>query len=167
MASSESQDVYANQSPCDHAEAKLKEIIDNLFELGITVQDFQAESGSVVQSRINNLVTKLAQLDDLKDAIEDTVPLDVFSEVATLTVLQILSFPWAWLNTSCIEEGKNPDLLTRDIVDQTAAENQFTRGKMETMQKFHALLLNELSQILPNETEAYRSLHPTNDHPPS
>ncbi|KAJ1972733.1 RNA polymerase II mediator complex subunit [Dimargaris verticillata] len=146
MASSESQEVYASQSPCDHAEAKLKEIIDNLFELGITVQDFQAESGSVVQSRINNLVTKLTQLDELKDAIDDTVPLDVFS---------------------CIEEGKNPDLLTRDIVDQTAAENQFTRGKMETMQKFQTLLLNKLGQILPEEAEAYRSIHPPKNHPSS
>ncbi|KAJ1927493.1 RNA polymerase II mediator complex subunit [Tieghemiomyces parasiticus] len=137
MASSEPTRSDGLADPYHEAEFKVKEIIDTLFELGITVQDFQASSGPVVQSRIADLITKFSQLDALKDSLEDGVPLDVLS---------------------CIEEGKNPDLLTKEVVDQAAAENQFTNGKQQTMAQFNSVLLNELAQTMPEETQAYRDL---------
>ncbi|KAJ1655260.1 RNA polymerase II mediator complex subunit [Dispira simplex] len=123
-------------SPSVHqAETKVKEIIDTLFELGITVQDFRNDDSTVIQNRINDLVTRLAQLGELATTVEESIPLDVLS---------------------CIEEGKNPDLLLRGVVDQAAAENQFTRGKLQTMEKFRDVLLEELDKTLPEQLQAYQ-----------
>ncbi|KAJ1973769.1 RNA polymerase II mediator complex subunit [Dimargaris cristalligena] len=138
MASSDANRPVEVSSPCRQAEAKVKEIIDTLFELGITVHEFQSESGPVVHNRISDLIAKFAQLDELKDSVEGSVPLDVIS---------------------CVEEGRNPDCLMRDVLDQVAAENQFTNGKIQSVRKFKDILLNELGNTLPEETKAYEEIH--------
>ncbi|KAK9761151.1 RNA polymerase II mediator complex subunit [Basidiobolus ranarum] len=116
-------------------ELRLKELVESLLEIGITAYDFQAESGDLLNQRIGDLVNSYSQLNELKDSIDIQVPFDV------------LSF---------IEDGKNPDLFTREYVERLAAESHFTNGKIEAMKDFRGILENELNQTFPEQMDAYR-----------
>ncbi|ORY04746.1 hypothetical protein K493DRAFT_311283 [Basidiobolus meristosporus CBS 931.73] len=135
MASSETaRDKDEQEQSRKGLESKLKELVESLLEIGITAYDFQAESGDLIYQRIGDLVNSYSQLNELKDSIDIHVPFDV------------LSF---------IEDGKNPDLFTRDYVERLAAESHFTNGKIEAMKDFRGILEDELKQAFPEQMEAY------------
>lgn len=57
-----------------------------------------------------------------------------------------------------LDQGKNPQLYTKEVIDRTLAKNQQVNGKIELYKKFRATLLKELSEEMPHETMRYRSI---------
>ncbi|TGZ72529.1 hypothetical protein CRM22_002025 [Opisthorchis felineus] len=59
---------------------------------------------------------------------------------------------------SKIDGGQNPQLYTREFMEQALAKNEAVRGKLESLRRFRALLIAELSRHFPNEMAKYRAV---------
>lgn len=57
-----------------------------------------------------------------------------------------------------IDDGKNPDEFTKDIINKCIQRNQTTKGKSEAFKNLRKQLLEELEQEYPEEVEVYREL---------
>ncbi|CAN1255660.1 Mediator of RNA polymerase II transcription subunit 10b, partial [Linum perenne] len=59
---------------------------------------------------------------------------------------------------SLIDDGKNPDEFTRDVINSCIAKNQVTKGKTDAFKALRKNLLDELEQAFPDEIESYREI---------
>ncbi|MBA0806258.1 hypothetical protein Gohar_005717, partial [Gossypium harknessii] len=57
-----------------------------------------------------------------------------------------------------IDDGKNPDEFTRDVLNGCIAKNQVTKGKTDAFKGLRKHLLEELEQAFPDEVESYREI---------
>ncbi|ONK58842.1 uncharacterized protein A4U43_C08F300 [Asparagus officinalis] len=57
-----------------------------------------------------------------------------------------------------IDDGKNPDEFTKDVLNSCIAKNQITKGKTDAFKSLRKHLLEELEQTFPDEVEAYREI---------
>ncbi|KAF9374168.1 Mediator of RNA polymerase II transcription subunit 10 [Podila verticillata] len=127
----------ASEETRQDLELKLKELIECLLELSITVYDFQPESNSLVHQKIQELISQISDIEAFKDKLDIMVPMEV------------LSF---------IEDGKNPDLFTKSFIECVAGENQFTNGKITAMKSFESSLSQNLGALFPEEMDEYQDI---------
>ncbi|CAI5489817.1 unnamed protein product [Closterium sp. Naga37s-1] len=85
----------------------------------------------------NGLVTGFAELLGAAEQCEAHVPLDVLR---------------------CVDEGRNPNEVTRELLRGCVAHNATTKGKVDAFKALRAQLLSEMDRVFPEETEAYRDL---------
>lgn len=57
-----------------------------------------------------------------------------------------------------IDQGKNPQLYTKDFMEKALAENEAVKGKIDSYRRFKTLLLVELSKVFAPEMAKYRSI---------
>nr|GMC99895.1 mediator of RNA polymerase II transcription subunit 10B-like [Ipomoea batatas] len=57
-----------------------------------------------------------------------------------------------------INDGKNPDEFTRDVLNSCIAKNQITRGKIDAFKGLRKHRLDELEEAFGDEVEAYRMI---------
>ncbi|KAK5976937.1 Mediator of RNA polymerase II transcription subunit 10 [Trichostrongylus colubriformis] len=57
-----------------------------------------------------------------------------------------------------LDQGKNPQLYTKEVLERTLLKNKEVNGKVETYKKFHAALLKELGEEMPEDTMTYRNI---------
>uniref|UniRef100_A0A8C2LGJ7 Mediator of RNA polymerase II transcription subunit 10 n=1 Tax=Cricetulus griseus TaxID=10029 RepID=A0A8C2LGJ7_CRIGR len=69
--------------------------------------------------------------------LQDIVPLEVFGYV---------------------DQGRNPQLYTKECLERAPAKNEQIKGKIDTMKKFKGLLIQELSKVFPEDMAKYRSI---------
>ncbi|GFZ16370.1 mediator complex, subunit Med10 [Actinidia rufa] len=60
-----------------------------------------------------------------------------------------------------IDDGKNPDEFTLDVLNVCIAKNQITKGKADAFKSLRRHLLQEPEQAFPDEVESYREIHAT------
>ena len=60
--------------------------------------------------------------------------------------------------TDYIDQGRNPQLYTKDCIEKALYKNEETKGKIDLYRRFKGNLLNELQQTFPQEINKYRSL---------
>ncbi|VEL30517.1 unnamed protein product [Protopolystoma xenopodis] len=117
-------------------EEAIESIINHAREAGIIVCDYQPSI--TFQRRINELVIRLQDVNKLQNDFHDVfVPIEVFTK---------------------IDAGQNPQLYTRECMERALARNEAVRGKLESLRRFRALLMSELSSYFPNEIAKYRSV---------
>ncbi|KAL6175857.1 hypothetical protein ACLB2K_052495 [Fragaria x ananassa] len=87
--------------------------------------------------RLNALVTKLDNMAKLSDKCTIQVPAEVFN---------------------LIDNGKNPDEFTRDVISSCIVKNQITKGKSDTFKSLRKHLLDQLEHTFPDEVESYRDI---------
>ncbi|KAI9597389.1 transcription factor subunit Med10 of mediator complex-domain-containing protein [Syncephalis fuscata] len=109
-------------------EAQLGETVNSLFTLGLSVYDFQTGTDALLRHRVNELVTRYRDLTELGSNMEIMIPEEVIRYV---------------------EDGRNPDLFSREFAERTVAENQFANGRMKAFETFGQQLMEELGQVLP------------------
>ncbi|XP_037844625.2 mediator of RNA polymerase II transcription subunit 10 isoform X1 [Chlorocebus sabaeus] len=98
------------------------------------------------QAPRNFIVTGLQDIDKCRQQLHDiTVPLEVFEY---------------------IDQGRNPQLYTKECLERALAKNEQVKGKIDTMKKFKSLLIQELSKVFPEDMAKYRSIR-GEDHLPS
>nr|XP_034379158.1 mediator of RNA polymerase II transcription subunit 10 [Arvicanthis niloticus] len=130
----------------DHLEEHLEKFVENIRQLGIIVSDFQPSSQAGLSQKLNYIVTGLQDIDKCRQQLHDiTVPLEVFEY---------------------IDQGRNPQLYTKECLERALAKNEQVKGKIDTMKKFKSLLIQELSKVFPEDMAKYRSIR-GEDHPPS
>ncbi|KAH7971027.1 hypothetical protein HPB49_005203 [Dermacentor silvarum] len=57
-----------------------------------------------------------------------------------------------------IDQGRNPQLFTKDCMEKALTKNEQVKGKIESYRRFKALLLLELSKVFPTEMAKYRAI---------
>jgi len=55
-----------------------------------------------------------------------------------------------------IDEGKNPNLYTKERIERALERNEQVKGKIEVYSEFRAELLNQLSHVYPKLVETYK-----------
>lgn len=108
-----------------------------IHQLYLTVSSFNAGSQLPLLQRLNALVMELDNMAKLSDKCNIQVPMEVFN---------------------LIDDGKNPDEFTRDVINSCIAKNQITKGKTDTFKSLRKHLLDELEQAFPDEVESYREI---------
>jgi mediator of RNA polymerase II transcription subunit 10 len=59
---------------------------------------------------------------------------------------------------SFIDEGRNPDEYTRNLLNSCVQCNQVSRGKVDAFKALRKHLLEEAEDAFPDEIEAYRAM---------
>uniref|UniRef100_A0A673SV45 Mediator of RNA polymerase II transcription subunit 10 n=1 Tax=Suricata suricatta TaxID=37032 RepID=A0A673SV45_SURSU len=114
--------------------------------LTVPTLESQGVPGWLSGKRLNFIVTGLQDIDKCRQQLHDiTVPLEVFEY---------------------IDQGRNPQLYTKECLERALARNEQVKGKIDTMKKFKSLLIQELSKVFPEDMAKYRSIR-GEDHPPS
>ncbi|XP_040486501.1 mediator of RNA polymerase II transcription subunit 10 isoform X5 [Ursus maritimus] len=97
----------------DHLEEHLEKFVENIRQLGIIVSDFQPSSQAGLNQKLNFIVTGLQDIDKCRQQLHDiTVPLEVFEY---------------------IDQGRNPQLYTKECLERALAKNEQVKGKIDTM----------------------------------
>ena len=121
---------------------QFKELIDTLEDLtetvkhvGIIACDFEEQSQDVLNTKINDMVKGLKKLNDLKDN---------FGQVQV--PYEVLSY---------IDQGRNPQLYTKDCLEKAKLKNEETKEKINSLQSFKDSLVKELKTNMPATMEQY------------
>ncbi|XP_038653119.1 mediator of RNA polymerase II transcription subunit 10 [Cetorhinus maximus] len=130
----------------DNLEEHLEKFIENIRQLGIIVSDFQPSSQAGLNQKLNSMITGLQDVDKCRQQLHDiNVPLEVFEY---------------------IDQGRNPQLYTKECLERALAKNEQVKGKIDTLKKFKGLLIHELSKVFPEEMSKYRAIR-CEDHLPT
>uniref|UniRef100_A0A6M2DFS6 Mediator of RNA polymerase II transcription subunit 10 n=1 Tax=Xenopsylla cheopis TaxID=163159 RepID=A0A6M2DFS6_XENCH len=125
-------------SPLENLEVQLEMFIENVRQIRIIVSDFQPQGQSVLNQKIQGLVSGLQEVEKLKNQVQDIhVPLEVFDY---------------------IDQGRNPQLYTKDCIEKALSKNEEVKGKIDTYRRFKANMLVELQRTFPNELNKYRAI---------
>ncbi|KAK3525181.1 hypothetical protein QTP86_021402 [Hemibagrus guttatus] len=129
----------------DNLEEHLEKFIENIRQLGIIVSDFQPSSQTGLNQKLNLMITGLQDIEKCRQQLNDIhVPLEAFEY---------------------IDQGRNPQLYTKECLERALAKNEQVKGKIDTLTKFKSLLIVELGKVFPEEMAKYKAIH--GDDPPS
>ncbi|KAF8138164.1 hypothetical protein EV363DRAFT_1519110 [Boletus edulis] len=123
-------------------ELELHGLANALYHLGTTVTSDSTKDrdkpagGKQVGLRANEVVHHLTTIDDMAQNIRTMVPFQVLQD---------------------IDNARNPMQLTKERLERSATENQFTNGKIAAIDSYRRLLNEALAKSFP-ETAEY--LHP-------
>ncbi|XP_058734124.1 mediator of RNA polymerase II transcription subunit 10b-like [Vicia villosa] len=106
-----------------------------IHQLTLTVSNYDDAMQMPLLQRINGLVAELDNMMKLAENCNIQVPMEVIK---------------------LIDDGKNPDLFTQDVINDCIAKNQITKGKTDAFKGFRKHLLEELEQNFPDEIETFR-----------
>ncbi|KAG6577769.1 Mediator of RNA polymerase II transcription subunit 10b, partial [Cucurbita argyrosperma subsp. sororia] len=128
----------------DDSKQNLNQVINSiqktlgiLHQLNLTVSNFNAAYQLPLLQRLNSLVLELDNMVKLSEKCTIQVPMEV---------------------VNLIDDGKNPDEFTRDVLNSCIAKNQSTKGKTDAFKGLRKHLLEELEQTFPDEVESYREI---------
>ncbi|CAD5124197.1 DgyrCDS12497 [Dimorphilus gyrociliatus] len=122
----------------EQLEQQLELFIEHSRQLGIMVADFQPQSQEVLNKKLNNMITVMKDLDRMRGSVQDVqVPVDVFEY---------------------IDQGRNPQLYTKECMEKSKAKNEEVRGKIEALNKLRGHLMVELNKTFPHELNKYRAM---------
>ncbi|KAM9383848.1 mediator of RNA polymerase II transcription subunit 10 [Pholidichthys leucotaenia] len=123
----------------DNLEEHLEKFIENIRQLGIIVSDFQPSSQPGLNQKLNLMISGLQDIEKCRQQLNEVnVPLEVFEY---------------------IDQGRNPQLYTKECLERALARNEQVKGKIDTMTKFKSLLISELSKVFPDEMTKYKAIH--------
>ncbi|XP_067932566.1 mediator of RNA polymerase II transcription subunit 10-like [Watersipora subatra] len=126
----------------EELEQHLEMLIENSRQLGIIASDFQPQGQNVLNGKIHSLVQEMQEIDRLKNCVHDIqVPIGVFEY---------------------IDQGKNPQLYTKDSMEKALQKNEEVKGKSESLDRFRGLLMCELSKSFESEMNRYRAARDPN-----
>ncbi|KAH8499592.1 hypothetical protein H0E87_014986 [Populus deltoides] len=128
----------------DDPKQNLNQVIDSiqktlgqLHPLYLTVSSFNTASQPPLLQRLNGLVTELDNMVKLSERCNIQVPMEVLN---------------------LIDDGKNPDEFTRDVINSCIIKNQVTKGKTDAFKSLRKHLLEELEQTFLDEVESYMEI---------
>ncbi|RWR80814.1 mediator of RNA polymerase II transcription subunit 10b-like protein [Cinnamomum micranthum f. kanehirae] len=136
-----------SSDPNEEGKQNLNQVINSidktlglLHQLHLTVSSFSVASQLPLLQRLNAVVSELDTMQRLAENCNIQVPMEV---------------------VNLIDDGKNPDEFTRDVINSCIARNQITKGKTDAFKSMRKHLLEELEQTFPEEVEAYRDIRAT------
>ncbi|VDM27005.1 unnamed protein product [Toxocara canis] len=136
----------ATETRFNQLEQTLENFQENARQMGVIASDFNTRSQEPLNQKIHTLISGLRELDHLKNQFMDVkIP------------LELLEY---------LDQGKNPQLYTKECLERTLNKNKEVNGKIEIYKKFRAVLLKELGEEMPNDTILYRNLRDRKESSP-
>lgn len=122
-------------------EMELMGLVNALYNLGTTVindSTKERERGGVKQvgSRVNDVVTHLAALDDMSQHVGTMIPSQILSE---------------------IDDGRNPMQQTKERIERAATENQYMNAKIKALMSYQEMLNEALCRNFPDLEDALKA----------
>ncbi|KAJ4969487.1 hypothetical protein NE237_016188 [Protea cynaroides] len=136
----QSKEVEDPKQNLTHVINSIQKTLGLLHQLHLTVSSFSVASQLPLLQRMNALVSELDTMQKLGENCDIQVPMEV---------------------VNLIDDGKNPDEFTKDVINSCIARNQITKGKTDAFKGLRKHLLEELEQTFPDEVEAYREIRAT------
>lgn len=133
MTTSEIAQTDANE-PLYATAAQLQALIESTIELGVLVHDNQGtnQSHSALTHKTNQIISQFSGLTNSPFTQQFPIPIDVMTY---------------------IEDGRNPDIYTREFVEVTAKSNARMKGKMQGFLKLRDVLGEKLKDEFPRLKE--------------
>ncbi|CAN3353875.1 mediator of RNA polymerase II transcription subunit 10 [Diutina catenulata] len=131
--------IDGSHRPLQETAEKISGMIDSLIQLGVLVHDNQGtpQSHSTLLNTTNQVVSNLEELWSQKGLDDYPVPIDVISY---------------------IEDGRNPDIYTREFIEVTAKSNARLKGKMEGFAKLRDVLGEKLAEEFPHLKDSIKDI---------
>uniref|UniRef100_A0AAY5KTG9 Mediator of RNA polymerase II transcription subunit 10 n=1 Tax=Esox lucius TaxID=8010 RepID=A0AAY5KTG9_ESOLU len=99
----------------DNLEEHLEKFVENIRQMGIIVSDFQPSSQTGLNQKLNFMITGLQDIEKCRQQLHEiNVPLEAFEY---------------------IDQGRNPQLYTKECLERALAKNEQVKGKIDTMTK--------------------------------
>lgn len=119
--------------------SQLQALVESFIELGVLVHDNQGthQSHVALTHKTNQVVSQLSGLTNSPFTQQYPIPVDVISY---------------------IEDGRNPDIYTREFVEVTAKLNARLKGKMLGFEKLRDVLGDKLVEEFPHLAEPVRDI---------
>ena len=114
-----------NMSPLeDNVDAHLKSAIQTLFEIQLCISSYAGpQTAIILTQKIASLTTSLQTLSTTASALDTSLPPEIIDYV---------------------EDGRNPDIYTREFVESAQKLNMLLKGKSEAFGAFGEVLGEEL-----------------------
>ncbi|CCH63020.1 hypothetical protein TBLA_0J00200 [Henningerozyma blattae CBS 6284] len=130
------QNLTALQEDLTNTEQQVASIVDSFIELGVSVYDFpgtkEAAQGMVTNLKRN--VDRLLKLNQISN--------DPESQLQNINIpLEVVQY---------IEDGRNPDIYTREFVEAIRRSNQYQRAKMHGLQQLRDSLAEKIIEEFPD-----------------
>ncbi|GMG23572.1 unnamed protein product [Ambrosiozyma monospora] len=118
-------------TPLGSLQEELSSLIETFIHLGVQVHDFKAteEAKLGLSNNINKVVAQLKDLSNRKDLSNVSIPLEIINY---------------------IEDGRNPDIYTREFVEVVRKINQHLNGKSLAFEKFQNMLGHSIVKEFPD-----------------
>ncbi|CAM1505286.1 Fc.00g109230.m01.CDS01 [Cosmosporella sp. VM-42] len=123
----------------DHVglEQQLKDIIQDLYQIMVQVSTYDSAGRSSRDVLANEIKTLSQSLQTLHTTASSTQPLPSVPP-------ELLEY---------VENGRNPDIYTREFVELVRRGNQLMRGKMNAFGTFRDVLAEQMSAAMPELRE--------------
>jgi len=128
-------DDIMSEAGCEELEHKLETFVETVRQIGIIVHDFQPNSQTVLNRKLEEVVKGLKDIDQAKNKVNKNVPVEVLDY---------------------IDKGQNPSLYTKKCLDRALQSNEHIKGKLEVLGEFRTELAKQLSQVYPKTLEVYK-----------
>lgn len=117
-------------APLGALQEEISSIIETFIHLGVQVHDFQGtqEAKLGLANHINKTILKLKDIQSHEELKNITIPTDLLTY---------------------IQDGRNPDIYTREFVEVVRKINQFLNGKSLAFQQFRDILGASIKQEFP------------------
>lgn len=129
----------ADNEPLVATSEQIQALIEALIELGVLVHDNQGtqQSHNALTHKVNQVVSQLSGISAAPFTNQFPVPLDV---------------------VSYIEDGRNPDVYTREFIEVTAKSNARLKGRMQGFQRLREVLGQKMAQEYPNLESSIKNI---------
>jgi len=113
----------------DTVDDRLKDVIQNLFEIQSAVHGYLGpETQQELIRKISHLTSSLSHLSTTAALLTTQIPPEIIEYV---------------------EDGRNPDIYTREFVELAQKGNQYLKGKTEAFASFRDVLAEEIAMAMP------------------
>ncbi|KAH0538409.1 hypothetical protein FGG08_005009 [Glutinoglossum americanum] len=113
----------------DAAERQLQTTIQALYTLLVQLHSFRGpETSAALHTTLTSLLANLSALLTTSPSLAVSVPREIIAYV---------------------EDGRNPDIYTREFVELVQRQNQYVKGKAEAFASFRDVLAEEIKSALP------------------
>lgn len=139
---------------------EISNIIETFIHLGVQVHDFKATDDAKLglANNINKVINQLKSLEssanesspsaDTQETNNDTD--DVSNKLSEINIpLEVLNY---------IEDGRNPDIYTREFIEVVRKINQYLNGKSIAFNKFKNILSSKIIKEFPDLQESVNEI---------
>lgn len=119
----------------DQLETHIEAFVENCRQIGIMVSDFQPGAQGALNSKLNGMISQMQEIDKVKTQVADVhVPPEIFQY---------------------IDEGRNPQLYTRDCLQKVREKKDEVTSKVDAYKNFKSILEEELKKELPQTMDKH------------
>ncbi|GME99927.1 unnamed protein product [[Candida] boidinii] len=139
---------------------EISNIIETFIHLGVQVHDFKATDDAKL-GLANNINKVINQLKSLESSANESSPSADTQEINNDTddvsnKLSEINIPLEVLNY--IEDGRNPDIYTREFIEVVRKINQYLNGKSIAFNKFKNILSSKIIKEFPDLQESVNEI---------